>query len=143
MMRAIVLLALLWPALGLAAEPSDMSGKDLFDWCQKGQSLEFACVSYLTGVADTVKSVKALDARIAADEPVRKTRKKARRKDTRPVPPTSPTLSFLCIPPATTAQDLQSTYLQYAENNRPFLDRPANRVVLRAFTDAWPCPAKP
>ncbi len=51
MKRAILVLALVWPSIGIS-EYEHVNGSDLFSWCEEPSTVY--CAGYLLGVADSL-----------------------------------------------------------------------------------------
>jgi hypothetical protein len=48
----------------------------------------------------------------------------------------------MCIPKEVTLQQLAKVFLKYANDNPAKLHEKADSALVRAFSDAWPCPKK-
>lgn len=115
--RGIALAALLSPLHG--AQAGTIAGHELLEWCEDEAFMRFACVSYLSGVQDTVESLRTLDMDGRTD--------------------TGAAAHAFCIPQDTDGRELVRVYMAYAKNNRPYLERAASSLTITAFANTWPC----
>jgi hypothetical protein len=106
------------------ARESGLTGQTLVKLCTPSdpKSVE-ACEAYINGVADSAYFYQVLRPANGSKGP--------------PLP------GYLCIPPATTGQQLREKVVGYVQSKQDQGSRAASGVVLRALDESFKCPAAP
>ncbi len=134
MKRAILLLPLIWPTVGL---PAYLNGNTLLDRCKGNVTEQPYCIGYLTGIADlsfTEGWAMLRVARSGIEEIKNPERKANTRKEIN-----NTLKDYACIPSNVPVGQLRLVFVRWATAHRGQLHGPADDLAKKAFRETWPC----